>query len=44
MTISELTAHDGDIRVIENLAVIHARTIYTTTGGGEERSGRCAGA
>ena len=39
VTISGLTAHDVRVRVMGDVAIIHARTSYTTASG-EERSGR----
>jgi len=39
VTISGLEAHDVRVRIMGDLAIIHARTSYRTAGG-EERSGR----
>jgi ketosteroid isomerase-like protein len=39
VTISGLTAHDVRVRILGDVAIIHARTSYTT-GTGEQRSGR----
>ena len=39
MTISGLTAEDVKVRIIGPVAIIHARTSYTTTDG-EQRNGR----
>jgi ketosteroid isomerase-like protein len=39
VTISGLAAHDVRVRILGDLAIIHARTSYTTVGG-ERRSGR----
>ena len=39
VTISGLTAEDVRVRIIGDVAIIHARTSYTTAGG-ERRNGR----
>ena len=39
MTISGLTAEDVKVRIIGDVAIIHARTSYTTADG-EQRNGR----
>jgi ketosteroid isomerase-like protein len=39
VTISGLSAHDVRVRVLGDVAIIHARTSYATTTG-EQRSGR----
>jgi ketosteroid isomerase-like protein len=39
VTISGLTAHDVRVRVLGEVAIIHARTTYATSTG-EQRSGR----
>jgi ketosteroid isomerase-like protein len=39
VTISGLTAEDVRVRILGDVAIIHARTSYTTAGG-EQRNGR----
>ncbi len=39
VSISDLMAHDVEIRIMGDLAIVHARTSYTTAVG-EKRSGR----
>jgi len=39
VTIANLTAHDVRVRIMGDVAIIHARTTYTTPDG-HERSGR----
>jgi ketosteroid isomerase-like protein len=39
VTISDLTAHDVEIRVFGDIAIIHARTSYTTADG-QQSAGR----
>ena len=39
VTIANLTAHDVQVRIMGDVAIIHARTTYTTRDG-HERSGR----
>jgi ketosteroid isomerase-like protein len=39
VTISGLTAEDVRVRILGDVAIIHARTSYTTAGG-ERRDGR----
>jgi ketosteroid isomerase-like protein len=40
VTISGLTAEDVKVRIIGDVAIIHARTSYATADG-EQRNGRC---
>ena len=39
VTISGLTAQDVKVRILEDIAIIHARTSYSTADG-EQRNGR----
>jgi ketosteroid isomerase-like protein len=39
ITIADLTAHDVRVRLLGDVAIIHAQTSYTTAGG-ERKSGR----
>jgi ketosteroid isomerase-like protein len=39
VTIANLAAHDVKVRIMGDVAIIHARTTYTTSDG-QERSGR----
>src|SRR5881398_1835929 len=39
VTIADLTAHDVEIRIFGDIAIIHARTSYTTAGG-QQGAGR----